>query len=228
MKEFFTEIIDLLAVCILVICLSFASFLFVSNFYHYKEVHNLSLINMKADVGYQKYKAAMAKIDKKMKSVDHEKVEYSVTAKPIYDYYTACIEKLNSGTFAKFENMSTVSAKDVYDANNEILTEYNNSCIFYIPYNITRINKVIQPKNSFASVFKKTEEKRNIVVSDADYLVKSGLGNSSYSFVTETSRGSIYNKTTNELKLTINNYNLMASILDDVATWYASEFGGSN
>ena len=151
----------------------------------------------------------------------------TTTAKPIYDYYTSCKKSLNDGTFAKLESKNSITAKDVYDSNNEILNEYNNKCIFYIPYNITVINKIYNPTYSFKSIFKNTEQKRAIIIDNADYLVKSVLGNSSYGFVTDNNRNSIYNKNNNELRLTINNYNLMASILEDVANWYVAEFGGN-
>ena len=228
MKDFFAEIIELLTICVLVICFAFASFLFISNFYHYKEISSSQTINMKEDGKYKEYKATLARVDKKMKSVNYERSEYGSTAKPIFDYYSMCIKDLKEGTFAKLENQSFINAKDIYDANNEIINTYNNKCIFYIPYNITVIGKTNNFNHSFKNVFKKTEEKRNIVLDNADYLTKSGLGNSSYGFTTETSRNSIYSKTTNELKLTMNNYNMMASILENVANWYVAEFGGNS
>ena len=76
-------------------------------------------------------------------------------------------------------------------------------------------------------MFENTEVKRKIVIDNAEYLTKSGLGNSAYSFSTDTTRGGIYNKLSNETKLTVNNYRMMASILDDVANWYVNEFGGN-
>lgn len=228
MKEFFSEMFKLLSISVLIICFAFASFLFISNFYHYKEVSRSETVNLNADVNYQKYKKTLVKIDKKMKSVDYDNVKYSTTAKPIYEYYNTCIKVLNEGTFNKLGDKGSINAKDIYDSNREILTQYNNKCIFYIPYNITVINKAYNPSVSFNSIFKNTEMKRSIIIDNADYLVKSGLGNSSYSFATENSKSSIYDKTFNELRLTINNYNLMASILDDVANWYVLEFGGNN
>ena len=224
MKEFFADFLDLLANCVLVICLAFASFLLIINFYHFRDIRQSS--NMDYSVFYSEYKKELAKVDKKMKSVDISK-GYDTTAKPIFSYYSGCKEALENGTFAKLEGKN-VTAKDIYDANDEILKTYNNKCIFYVPYNITVVNKNFKPKVSFNSTFKRTEEKRNIIIENADYLTKSGLGNSSYSFTTDTSRYTIYNKLSNEYKLTINNYKMMVSILDDVANWYVSEYGGND
>lgn len=228
MKEFISDLLELLSVCILIVCLALASFLLISNFYHYKELNHSEVFDEGSKVQYNEYRKTLARVDKKMNSVDYNNNNYSTTAKPIHDYYDICISSLNKGTFAGLRNKESITAKDVYDSNNEILNTYNNNCIFFIPYNITIINRNNKPNVSFDSVFKITESKRKIVIDNADYLVKSGLGNSSYSFVTDSSRGSVYNKNLNEFRLTINNYKLMASILDDVATWYLDEFGGNN
>lgn len=227
MKEFIIDFLELLANCVMVICLAFSSFLLLSNFYHYKEITHQTFLNLDSYAEYKEYKDTMALVDKKMKSVNLNKSGYGTSAKPIYEYYDACIKSLNSGTFAKLESKTSITAKDVYDMNNEILKDYNNKCIFYIPYNITVINKNYHNSVPFSNVYKTTEEKRSYVVANADYLTKAQLGNSSYGFVTDTTRGGIFDKTYIEFRLTINNYKLMSSILNDVADWYVAEFGGN-
>ena len=59
------------------------------------------------------------------------------------------------------------------------------------------------------------------------YLVDSSLGNSSYSFTTNITKVTIYNKLGKEFGLTLNDYYLVASILDDIADWYVLEYGGN-
>lgn len=227
MKEFFADFLELLVSSALIICLAFASFLLISNMYHHQEISYEYGINL-SDTSYAEYKKALANVDKKMKSVDISNIKYDTTAKPIYAYYESCIKSLNEGTFSALETKTSVNAKDIYDSNNEILTTYNKTCIFNVPYNITVVNKNFKPKVSFDKVYKQTEQKREIIVTNAEYLTKSELGNSSYNFSTNTSKFTIYNKVSNELTLTINNYKLVSSILDDVANWYVLEFGGNN
>ena len=220
MKDFFTDFIELLVDSALIICLAFASFLLISNVYHHQEISYSYGVDLK-DTEYTEYKKTLSSVDKKMKSVDISSIKYDTTARPIFAYYESCIKSLNEGTFSSIEQKNLVSGKDVYDSNNEILKKYNGTCIFYIPYNITVINKNYKPRVSFDKVFKGTEQKREIIIDNAEYLTKSGLGNSSYNFSTNTSKY-------NEFELTIDNYKLMASILDDVANWYVLEFGGNN
>lgn len=226
MKEFFADFLELLANCVLVICLAFASFLLITNFYHYIEVNHTENIDS-STTSYDDYTKRLAHVDKKMNSVSYNKAAYSTTAKPIHDYYSGCKKALDEGTFASLKGKTTVSSKDVYDSNNEILNTYNGRCIFYIPYNISVMEKSNNFDHSFKKVFNLTEQKRQIVIDNADYLVKSSLGNSSYNFSTDTARGTIYNKTANEYRLTVNNYKMMVSILDDIADWYVLEFGGN-
>lgn len=226
MKDFFGELFDLLSGCVLIICLALASFLLVINIYHYKEIRYNQVINMNESADYKEYKDILNSVDKKMKSVNISGVRYDSTAKPIYEYYEGCRKSLQEGTFATFESKTSVNSLDVYKANDEILKKYNKSCVFGIPYNITVISKSFKLNNS-SNLFKNTEVKRKIVIDNAEYLTKSGLGNSAYSFSTDTTRGGIYNKLSNETKLTVNNYRMMASILDDVANWYVNEFGGN-
>ena len=227
MKEFVVEYLKLLAKCILLICFSFVAFLFIINIYHYKEVTYVQRINWDETTTLKEYKSIMKDVDRKMKSVNHDNVNYSGTAKPIYQYYEACVASINNGTFSKIIEGDTVTAIDVYNANDDILKEYNNKCIFYIPYAISVINKTHTPSVSFNDVQKITEEKRLIVINNAEYLTHSGMGNSSYSFTTETTRAGVYNKVDNEAKLTVDNYRMMASILNDIADWYVDEFGGN-
>ena len=228
MKDFFAELLEMLSTCILIVCLSFAAFLLILNFYHYKDITHTEVFEEGSRTQYNEYKRMLSKVDKKMNKVNHNNVNYSTTAKPIYEYYKNCVESLNSGTFAKLDEKNSITAQDIYNSNDDILKNYNNLCIFYIPYNITVIHNNYKLSVPFNSVFKNTEAKRKIVIDNATYLTKSGLGNSSYSFTTEVSRNSIYNKNINEFRLTINNYKLMASILDDVAKWYVAEFGGNS
>ena len=180
MKEFIVEYLKLLAECVLIICFSFVAFLFIINIYHYKEVTYVQRVNWEEETALKEYKSIMKDVDKKMKSVNYERVDYSSTARPIYQYYETCVTALNDSTFSKMIENETVTAIDVYNANNEILREFNNKCIFYIPYAISVINKTHTPSVPFADVKNLTEEKTAIVVNNAEYLVHSGMGNSSY------------------------------------------------
>lgn len=228
MRDFFTEFLTILANSVLIICFAFMSFLLLSNFFHYREVSYSYSTDLNENVKYTEYKKLLKSIDKKMDSVDIDNVNYRNTAKPIHDYYEACVKSLGEGTFASLESKGSVSATDIYNANNEILKEYNSVCIFSIPYNISNIYGYNKENKSFKSTKEITDQKADIIIDNANYLIDSSLGNSSYGFVTDVTRSTIYNKVENELSLTIDNYRMIAYLLDDVADWYVSEYGGAS
>lgn len=228
MKEYITEFLKLLVKCVLVICFAFGAFLLISNFYHYREVSYTYTPDFSKTSEYGKYKSILARVDKKMKSVDYSDVKYATTAKPIFEYYSGCIKTLNETAFAKFSSMSSIKYVDVYNANNDILKKVNGRCTFYIPYNISQMVKDGKSSVSFDSTLNLTTVKNDIIIDNAEYLIDSSLGNSSYSVVTDMTRSTIYNKLANEYQLTVNNYTMIALLLEDVADWYVLEYGGNN
>ncbi len=228
MKAFFIDFLTLLANCILIVCLSLMSFFLIANLYHAREISYGYSADLKNDSKYKDYKKTINDSFNKMKNINYDNRKNELTAKPIYQYYSDCVESLNNGTFANFENDDNITALDIYNANNEILNDYNNKCIFYLPYSIETIYKDKKQNVSFNNVLSLVEERGNIISSNAKYLTDSELGNSSYTFTTDTSRVSIYNKIKGELDLTMNNYELISLILSDISDWYVLEFGGNN
>ena len=226
MREFLNDFLELLSNCVLIICLAFVSFLFIFNTYHFREIRYEQVMNMNENESYIEYKEILKSVDSKMKSVDISDSKYDSTAKMIYSYYNACVSSLQKGTFSTLEGKNSLNALDVYKSNDEILKKYNKSCMFGIPYNVTVIGKNFK-LGGYSNLFKTTEVKRKMVIDNADYLTKSGLGNSSYGFTTSATKGGINNKLANEARLTINNYRMIAFILNDVANCYVVEFGGN-
>ena len=226
MKNILYEFLKLLGSAILMICFAFASFLLIINLFHYKEISKPQGINLTENKDYLEYKDLMSDIDAKMKTVNFNDLKLKNTAKPIYEKYSACIKSLKESTFEGLKDQDSITVLELYNANNEMLDEYNNLCISDIIYTIDEIGKTNKYKNNFNTIKKSIEIKQKIMLDNTDYLTKSSLNNSSYSFSTDSTKTGIYNKINNELKLTITDYKLMSSILNDIASFYTLEFGG--
>ena len=209
MKEFFKEFFKFLSDSILIICLAFASFLFIINFFHYREVSYQYNTDLTQNKLYADFKENLSSVEEKMQSVDYDNPEFALTAKPIYEYFNGCKDVM-----------------DIYNMNNELLKEYNNVCMFNISNNILNMYNEGRISDSFEEVYNNIETKREIAVMYAEFLTKAGLGNSAYNFSTDTFKSSIYNENASYLDLTIKNYSMIISILEDVADWYVVEFGG--
>lgn len=228
MKSFFIDLFKFLSDSILIVCFTFVSFLLVINFFHYREVSYQYNADLSQNKSYNSFKEDLDAIDKKMQSVNYKNPKFSITAKPIYEYFTGCKNALEKGTFYSLDKDNMISDMDIYNSNNEILMDYNSTCMFNISHNISNMYEENKLSGNFDTVFNSIETKREIAIMYANYLVKSGLGNSAYSFSTDTFKSSIYNENASNLDLTIKNYSLIISTLNDIADWYVVEFGGKS
>lgn len=228
MKEFFIDFLKLFANCILVVCFAFSAFLLVINIYHYEEVNSDYSTDVANDIRFVEYKDSLDEISKKFESVSTLDVNYDNYGKVIKDYYNACSSKLNASNFNNLSSSAIVNTKAIYDLNYDILNNLNNVCLISIPSFINESAKEVKFKNDPKQMIEMVTEKRGIILRNSKYLVDSGLGNSSYGFSTDIFKGTIYNKNINEFNMTIDNYSMIASVLEDIADWYILEFGGNN
>lgn len=228
MKEFVIDFLRLLSNCVLIICFAFAAFLLIINIYHYEEVNIKYNSNISDDVRYIEYNKKLEDVSKKMESVSTLDENYDMYGKVIRDYYNSCSKKLSESSFNNLNNTSVFGASDIYKYNNEILNDINNTCLLVIPTFIEKSLEEVKFDVDPANTIELVESKRSIIQKNADYLVDSSLGNSAYGFSTDIFKGTIYDKNLSEFNLTIENYTLIASILDDLADWYVLEFGGND
>ena len=226
MKEFFKDFFKFLSDSILIICLAFASFLFIINFFHYREVSYQYNTDLTQNKLYTDFKENLSSVEEKMQSVDYDNPEFALTAKPIYEYFNGCKDALENSLFYSLDKDNLIDDMDIYNMNNELLKEYNNVCMFNISNNILNMYNDDRVSDSFEEVYNNIETKREIAVMYAEFLTKAGLGNSAYNFSTDTFKSSIYNENASYLDLTIKNYSMIISILEDIADWYVVEFGG--
>ena len=227
MREFVIDFLKLLSNCVLVICFAFSAFLLIVNIYHYEDVNYKYDANIEEDTRYKEYKESLAKTDKKMKSVSTSGSNYQSYGKLIGDYYNICSKKISDSSYNNLDD-NDISARDIYKLNNEILNTLNLSCLVSISSSIEESSKEANFRYNPSKTLEIVGEKRNLVQLNAQNLIDSGLANSSYGFSTDIFKGTIYNKNRSDFNLTIQNYTLIASILEDIADWYVLEFGGNN
>lgn len=228
MKEFVLEFLKLLSNCVLVVCFAFSAFLLVTNIYHYEEVNIKYDTNIGEDIRYDEYKKSLAMTNKKMVSVSTLDVNYDSYGKVIRDYYNLCSKELEESSFNKLAQNDVVGVKDIYNLNYEILDTLNRSCLVSISNFVEESSEEVKFDYNPASTIELVNQKADLVQENARNLVDSGLGNSSYGFSTDIFKGTIYDKNMSDFDLTVYNYTLIASILEDIADWYVLEFGGNS
>lgn len=226
MKEILKDFSTLFANGILVICLMVASFLVLINLYHSKEVSYEYYAELSEDDRYTSIKDSIEVMKTNVEAVPSSNNPAASGVKQVID---RCITALESSSFYKLDEKDYIHFKDIYNANSELASELNNTCLFALSY--TTSNDVLgntEYASSYEPVNTLVEEERNIVITQTDYLKNRLLANSTYSYMTDTTRNSIFNETEANLFLLVSSYDRVTSSLERVTNWYVDTFGGNN
>lgn len=216
---------DLFSNSLCMVCIILSGFMIFINLYHYQEIrYNINNEYLMSE-DYNKSKIKITKLKDKVSNVKESGVSQS-------DYFIysqtkikleACLNALKE---SKFYNMSntTVSSKDLYDFNNELVTTLQYKCLFEVDYAIT--SGIDEYKSNIR--YNLTDEV-NAIRSDlmfyGDNLRNQMLANGSYHFSTTNSKVSIYNQNLNYYNLTINNYSKLLNETEVLANYFINEFG---
>ncbi len=226
MKEILKDFSTLFANGILVICLMVASFLVLINLYHSKEVSYEYYAELSEDDRYTSIKDSIEVMKTNVEAVPSSNNPAASGVKQVID---RCITALESSSFYKLDEKDYIHFKDIYNANSELASELNNTCLFALSY--TTSNDILgntEYASSYEPVNTLVEEERNIVITQTDYLKNRLLANSTYSYMTDTTRNSIFNETEANLFLLVSSYDRVTSSLERVTNWYVDTFGGNN
>lgn len=226
MKEILKDFSTLFANGILVICLMVASFLVLINLYHSKEVSYEYYAELSEDDRYTSIKDSIEVMKTNIEAVPSSNNPAASGVKQVID---RCITALESSSFYKLDEKDYIHFKDIYNANSELASELNNTCLFALSY--TTSNDILgntEYASSYEPVNTLVEEERNIVITQTDYLKNRLLANSTYSYMTDTTRNSIFNETEANLFLLVSSYDRVTSSLERVTNWYVDTFGGNN
>lgn len=226
MKEILKDFSTLFANGILVICLMVASFLVLINLYHSKEVSYEYYAELSEDDRYTSIKDSIEVMKTNVEAVPSSNNPAASGVKQVID---RCITALESSSFYKLAEKDYIHFKDIYNANSELASELNNTCLFALSY--TTSNDILgntEYASSYEPVNTLVEEERNIVITQTDYLKNRLLANSTYSYMTDTTRNSIFNETEANLFLLVSSYDRVTSSLERVTNWYVDTFGGNN
>ena len=214
MKEILKDFSTLFANGILVICLMVASFLVLINLYHSKEVSYEYYAELSEDDRYTSIKDSIEVMKTNVEAVPSSNNPAASGVKQVID---RCITALESSSFYKLDEKDYIHFKDIYNANSELASELNNTCLFALSY--TTSNDILgntEYASSYEPVNTLVEEERNIVITQTDYLKNRLLANSTYSYMTDTTRNSIFNETEANLFLLVSSYDRVTSSLERV------------
>ena len=223
MKELFNDFIKLFANCILILALMMASFLVIINLYHYKEVSYVYHKDLNESATYSMY---LSKKDELKKNIDKIPTN-TVAGRNVKAVFNSCYIELNNASFTKLNSKQDFTLKDSYDAAFDMKEKLGSACLFNIIYNIKDLKESGLINVEIDELLDYVESQKEFILSTNTFLINHMLSNSTYSFVTDITKNSIFNNTYETLNETTENYYIFVSTLENLSNWCINNLGGN-
>ena len=230
MKDYFKEIFELFANCLMILTLALSAHLLLSNVYHYIEVNKSYNYNLNESKTYISFKENVKEIENNINKVDVDNIKdinRRMTALTYKSKTEQCLNEIKTSDFYNLEKNSFKPA-DIYDYNKDFSSKINSYCTLLLEAEVTdAINKYNIKVNGYDAVKNNLIRARDDLSTDALRLENRLLFNSSYFWTTDTVRNTIYNYTSDVFFTNLSNYSRLTSVIEESSIWYVNEFGGN-
>lgn len=230
MKDYFKEIFELFANCLMILTLALSAHLLLSNVYHYIEVNKSYNYNLNESKTYISFKENVKEIENNINKVDVDNIKdinRRMTALTYKSKTEQCLNEIKTSDFYNLEKNSFKPA-DIYDYNKTFSSKINSYCTLLLEAEVTdSINKYNIKVNGYDAVKNNLIRARDDLSTDALRLENRLLFNSSYFWTTDTVRNTIYNYTSDVFFTNLSNYSRLTSVIKESSVWYVNEFGGN-
>ncbi len=230
MKDYFREIFELFANCLMILTLALSAHLLLSNVYHYIEVNKSYNYNLNESKTYISFKENVKEIENNINKVDVDNIKdinRRMTALTYKSKTEQCLNEIKTSDFYNLEKNSFKPA-DIYDYNKTFSSKVNSYCTLLLEAEVTdAINKYNIKVNGYDAVKNNLIRAREDLSTDASRLENRLLFNSSYFWTTDTVRNTIYNYTADVFFTNLSNYSRLTSVIEESSIWYVNEFGGN-
>ncbi len=230
MKDYFREIFELFANCLMILTLALSAHLLLSNVYHYIEVNKSYNYNLNESKTYISFKENVKEIENNINKVDVDNIKdinRRMTALTYKSKTEQCLNEIKTSDFYNLEKNSFKPA-DIYNYNKTFSSKINSYCTLLLEAEVTdAINKYNIKVNGYDAVKNNLIRARDDLSTDALRLENRLLFNSSYFWTTDTVRNTIYNYTSDVFFTNLSNYSRLTSVIKESSIWYVNEFGGN-
>ena len=217
MKDYFKEIFELFANCLMILTLALSAHLLLSNVYHYIEVNKSYNYNLNESKTYISFKENVKEIENNINKVDVDNIKdinRRMTALTYKSKTEQCLNEIKTSDFYNLEKNSFKPA-DIYDYNKTFSSKINSYCTLLLEAEVTdAINKYNIKVNGYDAVKNNLIRARDDLSTDALRLENRLLFNSSYFWTTDTVRNTIYNYTSDVFFTNLSNYSRLTSVIE--------------
>ena len=223
MKLLFRDFIKLFANCILILALMMSAFLVIINLYHYKEVSYVYYKNLNESSTYKLYLEEKKSLKENIDNIDTS----SLVGQNVKAVLNNCYNAIEGSKFNNLVNQQNFTLKNSYDAAFEMKENLSSVCLFNVTYNIKNLKESGHIKTDVNHILDYVASQKEFILSTNGFLINHMLSNSTYSFVTDITKNSIFNNTYETLNETMENYYIFVSTVDYLSEWCVNNLGGN-
>lgn len=219
------SVLNFVAYVITGFVLGIAFFLLFLNIYHYNEV-NYVYEKSNEEIGVSKtLKSELEIVSTKLKTVNVEAHSNSSNYQVLVDTnerLNKCLNILNNEKLHHQLLKEKMTVEDIYDFQEIYQNEVVNECLVKQLYGISDLNEESDIMNNFI------RNNIDMILTDVSYVKNNLLNNSSYYFVTNSSKNNIFDLYKESYYQIVTSYRKTVNFVDMVADWYINSLGGTN
>lgn len=228
MKKLLVEYANIIAYTITGLVFGFAFFLLFLNFYHYKEVNDV-YIKQESDFEINdELKNKLSQIDHNISGFNintYQGIEDKNSLSSIQTRLNSCVTEINNQSFNQILNQNKIDIEDVYQMQQFYNTAISNNCIVKQIYPI-----VLEDSQIHISTLEELrpfmDDHIDQLRISTDYVQKVMKNNSSYYFISNTTKSDVYDQVKDSYYSVLNSYHSAIDFIYDLSVWYKSKVGG--
>ena len=205
--------------------LGIAFFLLFLNIYHYNEVNYVYEKSDEEIAVSKALKSELELVSTKLKTINVETHSNSSNYQVLVDTnerLNKCLNILNNKKLHHQLLKEEMTVEDIYDFQEVYQNEVVNECLVKQLYGISDLNEESDIMNNFI------RNNIDMILTDVSYVKNNLLNNSSYYFVTNSSKNNIFDLYKESYYQIVTSYRKTVNFVDMVADWYINSLGGTN
>lgn len=228
MKRLLVEYCNIIGYTLTGLVFGIAFFLLFLNFYHYREVNDV-YVKQESDFEINDdLKNKLSLINSNISSVDLNTYSGSMDKNSLSIIQTKldnCISEIDTDQLSTILSKSKINIKDVYEMQQFYNTNISNNCMIKQIYPMITEDSPINPL-LLDEVKPFLEDNINQLEISTDYLQKVIKNNTSYYFVSDSTKSDVYHQIKDSYYSVFNSYTNAIDFIYDISIWYKKKIGG--
>lgn len=230
MKKFLLEYAKIIAYTLMGLIFAYASFYFLINLYHQKELQNTINVEVAKQSQYIGINEKISQVKQNIQQFQSNRYKGPIEVHQllaIQGRMELCVRQFQNDTFVNLGKKTVLNVQDVNEFQLSYQNEILNNCVVEQLYDLSiRGEGAKYPIPSLQAIAPFVRLDINNLLSSTNYLKTDLLNNSSYYFTTQHTSNTVQNKTSEGYGEVMGAYDRAADLLLNLSEWFLEEVEG--